>query len=303
MKNILLLLRKATLLSWRYLLTFLGFFLGFSHAVVAQYGAPENRYIIQGTVVTDECPAIPARLKVTLQQKWAGQDQLYKVGESFTDEKGDFSFSGYDNFFSDNFMILVQDEDGEANGSFSDTVFLLPVEDLRLEPEEMGGWTRLYINKNPIVLKVRRNGTSPCNEHDSIVPEEYFIRDSANSELLTDTTTASENYGFPETVNSSDTAATTGWSVFENMHLKVTAYPNPNSGLLQIEIVINENAAALLRLFDDRYRKLLEEKMMLQAGSNLHVIELLPYAPGIYFLEIQTGNSRELIRIIRSGND
>jgi len=303
MKNILFLLRKASLLSWRYLLAFLGFFLGFSHAVVAQYGAPENRYRIQGTLITEGCPVVPARLKVTLQQKWIGQDQAYKVGESFTDEKGDFSFSGYDNFFSDNFMILVNDEDGEANGSFNDTVFLMPVEDLRLETEGQGGWSRLYFNKNPLVLKVRRNGGSPCDEQDSIIPEENFIGDSANNVLLADTATASENYGFPETVNSSDTTATTGWSVYENMQLKVTAYPNPNSGLLKVEIVITENAAAQLRLFDDRYRKLIEEKMMLQPGSNLHVIDILPYAPGLYFLEIQTGNTRELIRIIRVGND
>ena len=301
MKIILLLLRKAILLSWRYLLAFLGFFLGFSHAVVAQYGAPENRYSIQGNLVTDECVPLPARLKVTLQQKWTVEDQPYNIGESFTDEKGNFSFSYYDNSFAESFMILVHDEDGEANGSFNDTVFLLPLEDMRFEPEGQGGWSRLYINKTPIVLNVRSNGGSPCDE--PIVPEENVIRDSANSGQFADTALVSEYYGFPETVNSSDTAAITKWSVYENMKLMVTAYPNPNSGLLQIKIVINENAAALLRLFDDRYRKLIEQKMMLQPGSNLHVLDILPYAPGVYFLEIQTGNTREIIRIIRLGND
>lgn len=309
MKHSLPFSHKILLKGWRAVLSFLGLFLGFSHAVVAQYGVIETQFSFRGTVTTEKgsgcggpCPEVPAGLKISMQGRdW--EHNLYTINEGITDDQGRFALRSYHMPGGDTLTFVVKDVDGRENGLFRDTVFVMRVEDLGLTDENGGHWTQFYTNKTPIILKVRCEDQTPCPEiPDPLEPSLPVPSDSVAEPAIAEIPADSAN---ADSI-AAETADTSAW-IFVNDHqgqesFQILAYPNPNTGWLQLSISAQEPGRVMLYLFDDRYRKLLEEQFDMNGSSFQHTLDLSRFAPGTYFLEVRAGSVKEVIKILRMGH-
>lgn len=297
-------LHQFHLRGWRCFLSFLGLFLGFSNAVVAQYGIVENHFTLKGTVLSADCLSAVPSLKLSIQPPSQDQQISDIIAEGATDAQGNFSLNTYYFLNEESYILRVQDMDGPENGAFHDTAFVVKTEDLKFAGDEQGHWTRMLTNTVPLSIRVHRDGPSPCEaQKDTLVPaltpEPASITDA-------DDTTNFMMADEPELLpydNTEDTAWAKMASMAEHEGIKITTYPNPNKGLLHIEIEVNADSKALLQLFDDRYRKIIEQERTLQAGINRHLMDISSCTPGTYFLEIQTENFRRIIKIIRLSDE
>lgn len=94
----------------------------------------------------------------------------------------------------------------------------------------------------------------------------------------------SEPNGIPASVN----------NTLENLSI----YPNPTSGMLNINFAANENGKATIRVMDLIGRSIFTQPINVYNGINKLTVDLKDKNMGIYFIEIQNEESRMIQRFI-----
>jgi hypothetical protein len=149
--------------AWRAILSFMGLFFGFSSAIVAQYGAIENRWMLVGDIETTPCELPMANLKLSLEVHNHYYGNQTQIGQAVTDEKGHFSFYLYDAYSLDSLTIKVSAKENDSNYKFKDTIYIVPFDSLKFASTNSGHWTIDHVNKKALNLKMNLLGASPCD--------------------------------------------------------------------------------------------------------------------------------------------
>jgi hypothetical protein len=79
----------------------------------------------------------------------------------------------------------------------------------------------------------------------------------------------------------------------------LSAYPNPTEQFVQLDIEASEAGTALLRLTDAAGREVMRTGLSVTEGNNRTILDLGPVASGIYMLDMNLGETRTSMRIIR----
>jgi Zn-dependent metalloprotease len=80
----------------------------------------------------------------------------------------------------------------------------------------------------------------------------------------------------------------------------ITAEPNPTHGMINLTYNAKANGNLELSILDGRGRKLKSSELNYNQGKNQYVIDLSSYADGIYFIRIRTGETQQMLKLIRN---
>jgi PKD repeat protein len=80
----------------------------------------------------------------------------------------------------------------------------------------------------------------------------------------------------------------------------MTLYPNPANENLNIEISMNDNAAAQVVAYDMSGKLLINETNSLATGNNTLTYDVTGWSNGIYFVRVTTGNSVNTMKVVIS---
>jgi hypothetical protein len=95
-----------------------------------------------------------------------------------------------------------------------------------------------------------------------------------------------------------DADCLTGVETINSQSLEATVFPNPSSGsvTLRFNSIGEENYS--IRLHDITGREVMMENGKAQGGMNNMVMDLSNYANGIYMLQLQSGQSSQIIKLV-----
>jgi len=97
----------------KWLFSLVALIFGFSGSVAAQYGVPENHYLVKGKVISEKCQDAVPQIKITLRATDA--DGVDHDMPAITDENGNFSVDNpYIKTYSE-YLLIAEDVDGTQN--------------------------------------------------------------------------------------------------------------------------------------------------------------------------------------------
>jgi PKD repeat protein len=76
-------------------------------------------------------------------------------------------------------------------------------------------------------------------------------------------------------------------------------YPNPSSGVLQVDWIGQKTGTAVVRIFDDKGMKVYEWETATHSGLNQGVLDVSFLTAGLYYVQVQTGTSSKTMRFMR----
>lgn len=292
---------KSTLIKniYKKTILLLGALLGFSTAVVAQYGSQMAHYKITGIVKSKDCNVPIPNIKVNLY------DNTYQPNyDPYTDSLGRFELYYVDDYYIDNVKLIIEaeDEDGEANcGDF------LTYEKVILIQQSINGRKYNYPNNNEsdeIIIEMDYKGKSPCKTElpeDSIPVTEPLIQKLC---VLTDSNITNPVNTDILSNSPQDTSYTlTNDSPREQPEMDnqdlFVVYPIPSDGKYTIKLSLDKAAIISMKVYDSNSNLVLSESWGSYEGMLQKQISLKSKAPGIYYLIINAGNSQYTAKLIK----
>jgi putative lipoprotein (rSAM/lipoprotein system) len=273
---------------WRFVISFFGFFFGFTTSVAAQYGVIEAVYKVKGKVSSQECMVPVDKIRVTLSEQRAGNGAGFRSHVAETDEHGEFTFFLYGHRERESLQLHLHDPDGALNGHYKDTVLVIPAGRKYFGEAEQGHWSALYEYGEPLHIPLKALGVPPCAENspqdqtepqkplESIEPELFPKADGADSSEM----------------------------IFQEQSLTdggpdIIVFPNPVSALLNIQITsVRESENAVLKVFDGRSRVVRNMVVRIEPGENMFTISTLHLPAGTYHLILQGKTMHHTEKII-----
>lgn len=243
-------------------LSLLGFMIGFTSEVLAQYGAPVYFFSIKGNVKDIECQNPVKNAKVKLVDRNGNTEY-----DAVTDSLGNFTIFQESEGYYPEYQIRIEDPDGKANGLFKDIEGPLEAKKFRStwnhNPDTMPGdiYFVKYISGNPCKNEPVVEEPDPAKE-----PEpEIIVQDSA--------TLPQEEPVVPPSATQ---------EYFTNVNL----FPNPNSGRFAVEFTAMDQAATDVYIFSSDGALIYNMSQYAQKGANHFDLELDGLAPGTYYIQL-----------------
>jgi putative lipoprotein (rSAM/lipoprotein system) len=270
-------------------LLLLGAMLGFSSAIVAQYGAPMAHYKITGTIKSKGCEVPIPKIQVKFSEDQRQIQYSYPV---FTDSSGKFELYFYEDYGTpvDKKKIILIAEDMDEENNNGD--FLLLEQSFILKQKT--GVNKYDKNFESIEIYMDYKGKSPCNKE---LPEDTTPVIQVPVEklcILTDSIIPASNTKdtlLNEISENTDTVKSFGRvePPLVNQDL-IIVLPNPSKGQFTIEVMLEKPAYVSLIIYDSESKLILSEKWGNCEGMLEKQISLEGKAPGTYFLILKAGN-------------
>lgn len=93
-----------------------------------------------------------------------------------------------------------------------------------------------------------------------------------------------------------------GYSAVEAVHfgnkqaLQIAVYPNPTSGILQLQVLTDNSADELCYMADVTGRQVWRQELILEQGKNMFTIDISPLASGVYLFHLGTHYKVKVIK-------
>lgn len=269
------------------IITLIGFFLGFSTKVAAQYGVWEAPYRYSGEVKSNICNEPVKGIKVTLED-----EQKNVLSQTYTTEYGQFSVR-YNAYFDNKTLYLrFTDVDGpDKNGSY------LPFSSAVSSFDESKFNIKLNHSGIPPCLKEEDKAaiekTAGKSQEDLLKTELPIVSDIEPLPIKTPVVTAfPENLVLPEAalfltsvINPDNNEAT--W-IPEPIQ-DILVYPNPNKGSFTLSFTALEKGTAHLSVYAPTGQLIYETDVLTATGNQESLIELPSVAKGTYILALTQG--------------
>lgn len=287
----------------RRLILILGTLLGFTSAIVAQYGVIEATYKIKGIVKSKDCETPIPRIKVSLY------NNMYQPNyDPYTDSLGRFELYFSDNPGENNIKMIIEaeDEDGDANGgNFLTYEKIFLTKQKNTEKSDQYSYSHRYdYESDDIIIEMDRKGKSPCKTElpeDSIpvtippIQKLCVLTDSNITNPIKTDILSNIQQDSADTLNNgnpSEQAEMADWDLF-------VVYPNPSNGQYIIKLSLESSTIVSATVYDSDSQLLLSESWERCEGRLQKQINLENYAPGTYYLFINAGNQQYTAKLIK----
>jgi len=248
------------------ILSLLGFMIGFTSEVLAQYGAPVYFFTIKGSVKDIECQNPVKNAKVKLVDR-----NGYAEYNAVTDSLGNFTILQESEGYYPEYRIRIEDPDGKANGQFKDIEGPLDARKWR------STWHHNTDTMPGDIYLVEYISGAPCKTESTIVvpePEPTKEPEPEPEVVAQDTATLPQQ----EPVLPQDNTE----AYFTNVNL----FPNPNSGRFAVEFILLNQAATDVYIFSADGALIFNMSQFAQKGANHFDLDLEGLAPGTYFIKL-----------------
>lgn len=269
------------------IVTLLGFFLGFSTKVAAQYGVWEAPYRYSGEVKSNICNEPVKGIKVTLED-----EQKNVLSQTYTTEYGQFSVR-YNAYFDNKTLYLrFTDVDGpDKNGSF------LPFSSAVSSFDESKYNITLNHSGIPPCLKEEDKAaiekTTGKSQGDLLKTELPIISEIEPLPIRTPAVTvSSENLVLPEadlSMTSMINPDNNEVSWIPEPIQDILVYPNPNKGSFTLSFTALEKGTASLSVYAPTGQLVYKTDMLTATGNQESRIKLPSVAKGTYILTLTQG--------------
>lgn len=238
-----------------YFLATLGFFLGFTSKVLAQYGVWIASFRTMGTVTSETCSDVLPNIKVNIQDN--NNNTVY---ETRTDAQGRFRIVLYDDYpnAEKNYKMIFTDTDGSENkGAFKART------------------TDLTTTGNETTYTLAFDGKNPCkDEPDNMIQNIVITSDTSLNRT-------------PDIVAPSETPAT---SLSEPLNQStipdVIVYPNPNQGSFFVSFSLVADDNITINVFNSTGALVFTRVFLCRAGTHTEAVNPGDVAAGHYILSL-----------------
>jgi len=267
-----------------YTLATIGFVLGFTSKVLAQYGAWVASYRYKGNVNSEICNESLNGIKVTLEN-----DQHIVLAETFTNEKGYFDINTHSQFYDDsekNLFLKFTDVDGSKNnGEF--LPYTKSVESFkRNENYEI---TLIYDGKAPCLKELDTEKDLVENQLQQPKIDAVAIEPPKLTPLAPKDTIANE-LTLPD-VDSVVIQLPKQTPLIPEPILDVFVYPNPNSGDFTVSYNLPEKGKVTISVYSGSGQLIFTESFFSESGELSRQFNMPQVATGNYVLTFRTGKS------------
>ncbi|OPZ99980.1 MAG: hypothetical protein BWY70_00835 [Bacteroidetes bacterium ADurb.Bin408] len=290
-------MNKLFVITLSKIITLLGFFLGFSTKVAAQYGVWEAPYRYSGEVKSHMCNEPVKGIKVTLED-----EQKNILAQTYTTEYGQFSIRYYAYDYDKTLYLHFADVDGpDNNGSFLTFSSALSTE-----------------NENKLKIQLTHAGAPPCLKEETNNEVIEYTLDKSQKDLIKAELSAASDIepmpiknpfatALPEyvTIPESDMSITLLTStdnnegyITEQPLQDILVFPNPNNGSFTLFFTALEKGSALLSVYTPTGQLIYETYILTTAGSQENKIQLAALAKGTYILTLSQGKQTYTSRIL-----
>jgi len=145
----------------KWLFSLVALIFGFSGSVAAQYGVPENHYLVKGKVISEKCQDAVPQIKITLRATDA--DGVDHDMPAITDENGNFSVDNpYIKTYSE-YLLIAEDVDGTQNkGDFGPLRQQIILGTGDFENSTTENWDRYFESKKLYNFALKMRKDEPC---------------------------------------------------------------------------------------------------------------------------------------------
>ena len=145
----------------KWLFSLVALIFGFSGSVAAQYGVPENHYLVKGKVISEKCQDAVPQIKITLRATDA--DGVDHDMPAITDENGNFSVDNpYIKTYSE-YLLIAEDVDGTQNkGDFEPLRQWIVLGTGDFENSTTENWDRYFESKKLYNFALKMRKDEPC---------------------------------------------------------------------------------------------------------------------------------------------
>jgi PKD repeat protein len=105
-------------------------------------------------------------------------------------------------------------------------------------------------------------------------------------------------FGF--TVLDYTTMATTGVKSIDHNLTNLSVYPNPGSGIVNLDFSATESSVVTLLVTDITGKTILSNMTQSKIGKNTETIDISALDPSIYFIQINTSTSQKVLKLIKN---
>jgi putative lipoprotein (rSAM/lipoprotein system) len=263
------------------ILSFMGFMIGFTSKVLAQYGAPVMHFKLLGQVKSVGCEQAVGGVEVALVNDVTGQ-----VTKVRTDSEGNFNFRILEYYWEYEFTMNLADIDGDANqGEFVSKSLRFKLTDVPSEHIANDYWS-LGQNNKPMTLYLDFVGENPCAK--DITPPQL--------DLLEDSLMIDEN-DYVSEPDSHDLLNTQNERELEIID-PVLLYPNPNDGRFTIEFTAHETMQTEIQVYDLKGKLIKSIRMMSEQGRQSVSIDVVGVSPQTLIVRLILGSFVKDFRVV-----
>lgn len=234
----------------RYMLSFIGFLIGFSSKVLAQYGAPVNYFKINGNIKSEVCNENLPGISIKIEDPSLGLTY-----HQVSDENGNFTLTAETEWNNKALKFTYTDIDGTENhGEY------LPL-DLTYELNR----------QNTIYVSLPHSGRPPC------YPDVTKITSPSD-------TTQTEKFEVK-----CPSKETTNEQPINAKFFDAILYPNPNDGCFYLRFTIDLQNKIKMIIFNSSGQVVMNDEFNITENSQEKKFNIEGLAPGSYILSLNDG--------------
>ena len=263
------------------ILAFIGFMIGFTSKVLAQYGAPVMHFKLLGQIKSAECEQPIGGVEITLVNDATGQ--ITKVQ---SDENGNFNFRVVEYYWDYEFSMNLADIDGDANqGEFVSKSLRFKFSDMTEHISE-SYWDEEK-NQNPLTLYLDFDGKNPCIPDsnpkivicpDTVLKEEDIMPALSEKRII-------EKNDQPFQSESKHTFAP-------------RVFPNPNDGRFTVEFSLQISQEIQIQIFTLQGQLIEKFHVYLEPGQHSLPINLSEIPAQTILLRLFSDNMAKDFRVV-----
>ncbi len=267
-------MNKIYLRTLSYTLATIGFFLGFTSKVLAQYGAWVASYRYMGNVNSEICNEPLNGIKVTLEDK-----NHTVLQETYTDKLGAFYINARSEGYDERLYLKFTDVDGlKNNGEF------LPFTE-----------TVLPTRNRKVDITLSYNGKIPCLEPTVVKEEKLMVVTPAldaeintvgKTEILPSVLDVIPNVTELPDNNTITIELPKQTPLIPDPIDDVLIFPNPNDGDFAISYTLPEKGIINLKVYSSTGQLVYTEDFISESGPQSKQLTLPKVAAGNYMLTI-----------------
>lgn len=259
-----IIMNNFILRSLSYTLATIGFLLGFTSKVLAQYGAWVASYKYMGQVKSEICNEPLKGIKVKLED-----ENKNVFSEVYTNETGQYNIRYYADYAVEKLFLTLTDEDGSENkGEFM--------------PLSKAVERNVY-KTDEIIMKYK--GKVPCIKETELQNEMPVISDSIPAIV---SPVINEAVIIQTTVDSAGIQNAKQTPLIPEPIENIIIYPNPNTGKFAISYTLHKKNYISLTVYSDNGQLIYTENFLSESGEHTKPIEMPLLAAGKYILTIKT---------------
>ena len=263
-------------------LSFLGFMIGFTSKVLAQYGAPVMHYKLLGQVKSVECEQPIGGVEITLVNDVTGE-----VNKVRTDTSGNFSFSIIEYYWTSEYIMNIADIDGDHNGgAFEPKSFRFIPAELRARNIINNYW-ETDNEQNRQYYYLDYTGINPClvdsfAKQITELPDTFVREEEIQPEKAEPIIVQTEEQTFWE-------------SEFVE---PIILYPNPNDGRFSLEFGLQYGQEVEIRVFSIALQLLDRFFVYLDAGHHTIPIDMSNVSSQTLIVRLKINNEIKDFRVV-----